>query len=181
MFRQSFHFALGVAAIALVLALGADISAYIVASALIAGLVLVHFKLRGMHLGPLEHILARLERPGVVAGYGALTFTAAALAILTLLSSQGQMLASLVILGFGDSASTFVGLGGKRKLFYNRRKTLEGSCAFFIASLPAVLFAGAPALLIAAAAAVAESLEARMDDNLIIAVVCIVGFRLLGG
>ncbi|MCX6769205.1 MAG: hypothetical protein NT051_00815, partial [Candidatus Micrarchaeota archaeon] len=124
---------------------------------------------------------ARFERPGVVPGYGAATFTAASLAILTMLPSQQQMLASLIILGVGDAASTFFGIRGKRKLPYNRKKTVEGSCAFFIFSLPSALFAGAPAVLVAASAALAESLEARMDDNLIIAVVCIVGFRLIGG
>jgi dolichol kinase len=179
-FRQFFHFFLSVLAIAIVLSFGVELSAYLVACALVFGLVLVHLKLRGMHLGPLERVLDRVERPGVVKGYGALTFTAAVLAILTLLSNQGQIIASLIILGFGDSASTFFGLNGKRRLPYNARKTYEGSLAFFFFSLPAVYFAGWPALLVAAAAALAESFESRMDDNLIISIVCVVLFRLVG-
>lgn len=179
-FRQLFHFSLSLVAMAIATLFGHETAAYIVACALIFGLVLVHLKLRGMHLGMLEHALDRVERPGVIKGYGALTFTAATLAILTLLPTEPQMLASLVILGFGDSASTFFGLQGKRKLPYNRRKTLEGSAAFFVFSLPAAYFAGLPAVLVAAAAALAESFESRMDDNLIIAVVCVVGFRLFG-
>jgi hypothetical protein len=37
-----------------------------------------------------------------------------------------------------------------------------------------------PAVAVAAAAALAESLESRIDDNLIIAAVCVIAFRLLG-
>jgi hypothetical protein len=50
-----------------------------------------------------------------------------------------------------------------------------------MASLPAAYFAGLPAVAVAAVAALAESFESDMDDNLVIAVVCVVGFRLLGG
>ena len=111
-----------------------------------------------------------------------MTFTAAVLCILTLLSSQPQILASLAILGIGDAASTIVGRRSKRKLSYNARKTMGGTLAFFLSSAPfAFLFAGAPALLVCALAALAESAEAKIDDNLIVAVACVVLFRLIGG
>ena len=147
------------------------------------GLVLVHIKLSYAHLGKhIEWLIERFERPGVVAGYGAMTFTAAVLCILTLLSSQPQILASLAILGIGDAASTIVGRRSKRKLPYNARKTYGGTLAFFIASAPfAFLFAGPAALIVASAAAIAESAESKIDDNLIIAVVCVILFRLIGG
>jgi dolichol kinase len=178
--RQAFHFCMGLMAIALVVSLGTLYAAYITSSILIFGLLLMHLKMRGMKLGPFEHFIGRFERSGVVEGYGAATFTAASLAIMTLLPSQSQVLSSLVILGFGDAASTAVGIHGKTKLGHNKRKTLEGSIAFFVASLPAALFAGAPAILVAALASAAESLESKMDDNLIIAVVCVIAFRLFG-
>ena len=57
---------------------------------------------------------------------------------------------------------------------------MEGSLAFFIACLPSALLSGAPALAVAAAASVAESLHSHIDDNLLIAIVCVVGFKLLG-
>jgi len=181
--RQIFHLVLGLALIAMVELLGVGLSAYIVSVSLIVGLVLVHIKLSYMHLGKgLEWLIERFERPGVVAGYGAMTFTAAVLCILTLLLHKEQILASLAILGIGDAASTIVGRRSKRKLPYNARKTYGGTLAFFLTSAPfAVYFAGIPALIVAAAAALSESAESKIDDNLIVAAVCVILFRLIGG
>jgi len=181
--RQIFHVLLGLGCIAMVQLIGVELSAYLASAALAVGLILVHIKLSYVHLGKgMEWLLGRFERPGALAGYGALTYNAAVLAILTLLSSQPQILASIAILGIGDAASTIIGRRSKRKLPYNARKTLGGTLAFFIFSAPiAFLFAGAPALLVAAAAALAESAESKIDDNLTIAVVCIILFRLVGG
>jgi len=181
--RQIFHLLLGILCIAMVQLLGVEMSAYLASVALIIGLVLVHIKLSYVHLGSgLEWLIERFERPGALAGYGALTYNAAVLAILTLLSSQPQILASLAILGIGDAASTIVGRRSKRKLPYNARKTYGGTLAFFLFSAPfAVYFAGAPALLVCAAAALAESAESKIDDNLIIAVACVILFRMIGG
>jgi len=181
--RQIFHLALGLALIAMVQLLGVELSAYVVSVSLIVGIVMVHIKLSYMHLGKhTEWLIERFERPGVVAGYGAMTFTAAVLCILTLLSSQPQILASLAILGIGDAASTIVGRRSKYKLPHNARKTYGGTLAFFIFSAPfAVYFAGLPALGVAAAAALAESAESKIDDNLIVAVACVILFRLIGG
>ncbi len=179
--RQAFHVFIGAVSIALVLALGVQAAAYFVGAILILGLLLVHMKLSGMRLGALDWLVARFERPGVTPGYGAMTMAAGVLAILTLISKPENILASLVILGLGDAASTIVGRKSRRTLPHNRKKTLGGSLAFFIASLPAFYFAGFPAIIVAALAAVAESLESDIDDNLIIAVVCVVAFRLLGG
>ena len=179
--RQVFHVAVGLCAIAMLEILGVQPCAYILGAILVLGLVLVHFKLSGRQLGPLEALVQRFERPGVTPGYGAMTITAGMLAIVTLLARKEQMIASLLILGLGDAASTLVGRRSRKKLPYSREKTWGGTAAFFIACLPAVCFAGWPALLVAAAAALAESLETNIDDNLAIAVVCVVGFKLLGG
>ena len=178
--RQLFHVFLGACSIALVLFLGIQLAAYVVGVILVLGLILVHMKLSGMWLGPLDAPIRRFERPGITPGYGALTIAAGTLAILTLLADRGQILASLLILGLGDAASTIAGVRSKRKLPYSKKKTYGGTIAFFICSLPAVYFAGWSAVIVAAAAALAESFETNVDDNLIISVVCVVAFRLLG-
>lgn len=178
--RQFFHVFAGLCAIALVEFFGVQFAAYAIGALLVLGLMLVHLKLSGRSLGPLEKLVDRFERPGVTPGYGALTIVAGILAILTLLSNKEHILASLVILGLGDAASTVFGKRSRKKLPYSRVKTLGGTAAFFLFSLPVVYFAGPSALLIAAAAAIAESLESNIDDNLTIAVVCVVLFRLLG-
>lgn len=178
--RQLFHIFLGGCSIALVLALGIQLASYVVGVVLVLGLIIMHMKLSSMWLGPLDGIIARFERPGITPGYGAMTIAAGTLAILTLLANREQILGSLVILGVGDAASTLVGRRSRQKLAWSRKKTAAGTVAFFVASLPAVYFAGWPAMLVAAAAALAESLESNVDDNLIISVVCVVAFRLLG-
>jgi dolichol kinase len=178
--RQAFHILVGFASIALVGIFGVQLAAYIVGTILVLGLMLVHLKLSGVGLGPLEHLMERFERPGVTPGYGALTITAGCLAILTMLSSKEQIIASLFILGVGDAASTIVGRRSKRKLPYSRVKTCGGTAAFFLCCLPTALVAGWEAVVVSAAAALAESLESDIDDNLVISVVCVVLFRLLG-
>lgn len=178
--RQFFHIFLGAASIALVLLLGVELAAYVVGVALVLGLILVHMKLSGMGLGPLEGLVKRFERPGITPGYGAMTIAAGVLAITTLLSDRGQILASIAILGLGDAASTVVGRRSRKRLPYSKKKTYWGTIAFFVCALPAVYFAGWTAVAVAAAAALAESLETNVDDNLIISVVCVVAFRLVG-
>lgn len=179
--RQVFHIFLGICAIALAEFFGVESAAYAVAVILLAGIILVHMKLSGMGLGPLDWLVERFERPGVTPGYGAMTMAAGALAILTLVMRREQILASLCILGFGDAGSTLVGLRSRKRLPWSKNKTLGGTLAFFLFSLPAVYFAGLPALAVAAPAALAESLESNIDDNLVIAVVCVVASGLLAG
>ncbi len=177
--RQIFHVFLGLASMFLVLFFGITIATYTVGIILCLGLVLVHLKLSNVMLGPLERLINAFERPGVTPGYGAMTIAAATLAILTLLVDINYIMASLIILGFGDAASSYFGRRSKKKLFYSRNKTIGGTAAFFLACIPAVYFAGWWALAVAGAAALAESLESRVDDNLVIAVVCVIGFRLV--
>lgn len=178
--RQALHLAVCLFSMAMVAFLGVQPSAYIVGAVLLAGLCLVHLKLVRRSIGPLEKLVDRFERPGVTPGYGAMTIAAGTLAIMTLIAKPEQILASLIVLGAGDSISNVVGRRGSHKLQHNHEKTYEGSLAFFLSSLPSALFAGIPAVIVAALAATAESLHTNVDDNLLIAIVCVVGFRLLG-
>lgn len=178
--RQFLHFFFSVCCIALVELFGVALSVYAVCAIFVIGLMLFNMRFLRMKIWVVEKLLERFERKNVLAGYGAMTFTAAVLLLLTLLAEKEHVLASLVIVGFGDAASTFFGRRSKRKLPYSKKKTYGGTAAFFIASLPAVYFAGIPALLVAALAALAESLDIKIDDNLAIATVCVVAFRLIG-
>lgn len=178
--RQILHILLGISAMLLVEFLGTQLASYVIGAVLLVGIILVHLKLSGKALGPLERFVERFERPGVTPGYGAMTFAAGSLAIITLVAEREAMLASLFMLGFGDAFSTLAGVRSRRKLPYSRNKTYGGTAAFFLSSLPAVYFAGWVAVPVAAVAAFAESLESHIDDNLVVAIVCVVGFRLAG-
>jgi dolichol kinase len=165
---------------ALVAFLGREAAAMAVGAILVGGLVLVHLKLSKIRLGPLERAVARFERPGVTPGYGALSIAAGVLAILTLLPDASQIYASLIILGFGDAASTLVGRRSRKKLPYNKRKTIGGTLAFLVFSLPAILYAGPSAIIVCLAAALMEGTDLGVDDNLTVPLACVLVFRLLG-
>jgi len=77
--------------------------------------------------------------------------------------------ASILILAFGDTAAGFVGRNmGRLKNPLNKKKTIEGSLAFFATSLfAAMLFVSTPtAIIVAFLVAIIESLPLKINDNL---------------
>ena len=90
-----------------------------------------------------------------------------------------EIAAAIVALAAGDSAATIFGIRGRHPLPYNRRKTVEGSVAFFVFSLPACLFVGWMGVALAAIAAAVESLATPVDDNLLIPITAILFFIII--
>ncbi|GAB4307896.1 MAG: SEC59/DGK1/VTE5 family protein [Methanobacteriaceae archaeon] len=81
--------------------------------------------------------------------------------------------ATIIILVFGDAASTLIGKRfGKIKLPYHKYKTLEGSLAFLIVGFLGALFQVplTPAFFGALSGTIAEAYS-PLDDNLVIPVV----------
>lgn len=78
-------------------------------------------------------------------------------------------LLSITVLALGDSFSTAVGIFGKRRIFYNRKKTWEGTLAGFAASFVGCFLIN-PYLALPAALTgmIVESLPLKTDDNLTI-------------
>ncbi|MCX8197356.1 MAG: phosphatase PAP2 family protein [Candidatus Micrarchaeota archaeon] len=175
--RQLVHLASCIAAAAMLFFAGPGFALHAVAAIATAGMLLSWMQLFWKSK-LLSAVLLRLDRQTNIPGYGAITLFLGILAILSLLPSKEQMAAALVVLGAGDAASTFIGKKGKIRLPYNNAKTAEGSAAFFVASLPSALFVGWKALPVILAASLAESLSST-DDNLLISLVCVVGFALL--
>ncbi len=117
------------------------------------------------------------ERKNVrFAGYGAFWYVVGALLLAIFLDNAHEIAAAIVALAAGDSAATIFGILGRHHLPHNRRKTWEGSLAFFVFSLPASLFVGWIGILLAAIAAAVESLDTPVDDNLLIPVAAILFF-----
>ncbi|MCX8198336.1 MAG: phosphatase PAP2 family protein [Candidatus Micrarchaeota archaeon] len=179
--RQAVHFSACAALVIFAFAFGTEAAFYLVSALFFAGILLSHFALSGTSIPVASQMLSWLEREDGKAGFGALSLAAGCLAILAVLPSLSQAAAAIWILGAGDSASTFFGRRGKIPLFYNKKKTAEGTAAFFLACLPAALLAGWEALAVSAAAAFLESLQADADDNLSVSVCCLVGLEMLGG
>ncbi len=112
-------------------------------------------------------VFEKFERSG--GNYrGAFYFYLASAVSLFLFSQQVAVL-SITVLALGDSFSTAVGIFGKKKIFYNRKKTWEGTIAGFIASFAGCFFIN-PALALPAAfvGMLVESLPLKIDDNLTI-------------
>ncbi len=95
------------------------------------------------------------------------------------ISDANEIAAAILTLGLGDSAATIFGIRGVHPLPYNQRKTIEGSFAFLIFSLPSCLLIGWAGIPLALLTAVAESLPVPCDDNLLIPIAAALFFNLL--
>jgi len=95
--------------------------------------------------------------------------------------------AAIAIISIGDMAAKLVGAQlGRHHIFFNKRKTYEGSIAgFALAALGALAFVPiSPALIGAAAGMLTEALPLGIDDNLSVplaAGLSITGFQILVG
>jgi dolichol kinase len=112
-------------------------------------------------------------------GYGAFWYVVGTLLLALSLGNVNEIAAAIVTLAAGDSAATIFGIQGRHSLPYNRRKTVEGSVAFFVFCLPACLFVGWIGIALAALAAVVESLSTPVDDNLLIPITAILFFLVI--
>jgi dolichol kinase len=90
-----------------------------------------------------------------------------------------KITAAILTLSLGDSAATIFGIRGIHPLPYNRRKTIEGSFAFLIFSLPSCLLVGWAGFPLALVTAVAESLPIPIDDNLLIPITAVLFFIII--
>ncbi|MEM4348287.1 MAG: phosphatase PAP2 family protein [Candidatus Anstonellaceae archaeon] len=170
--RQIVHFAACAGIAAIVWIFGATFGAVLTCVFLALGMIISWLHTAGFRFA--DFFLALFDRPSLVPGYGAITLFAGALAAITLLPLNEEIVASIFILGAGDAASTLIGRKGQIKLPYNKSKTAEGTLSFLAACLPVAAF-GTHSLLVAALAAVAESFQ-NGDDNLLISLVCVLGF-----
>jgi dolichol kinase len=169
-------------------------SSWLAPEALVAGMLAVGYCIaylykRGVRLPVFATLVDMAEREDVKKhspGRGTFRFFFGVLATMlifgTLLGSPFYLVASgILVLALGDSMSTLAGKRlGRRKLPYNREKSVEGSLigagyAFLGVLLYLAIFHGVEAghaakLALAAAAAgmFVESLPLRIDDNFLI-------------
>lgn len=179
--RQLFHLLMGAV-------FGVLIYLEIVKWVFLALLLLLFLLIASIHkkfpITGLSWLLLQLERPKVLPGAGAIQMTFGML-ITTLIFEPHIAGAAIMILGFGDSVSTFVGKKyGEIKLTHNRRKSLEGSLSGFLAALVASSFLVGleMAFLGSFIGMFFESFNDRMglDDNIIVPVTAGIAMMLVG-
>ena len=144
---------------------------------LFIGCIMIFVMQKGRKIPIADWLEEKFERKNVrFPGYGAFWYVVGALLVALFLGNAHEIAAAIVALAAGDSAATIFGILGSHRLPYNRRKTREGSLAFFVFSLPACLFVGWIGIALAAIAAIVESLDTPVDDNLLIPVTAIIFF-----
>ena len=141
----------------------------------VAGLIISYGYKKGVRFPVISTIVDSTEREGIIEkfpGKGALTFFFGSLLVLLLFGSDLNVAAAaIIILALGDSFSTLVGKRyGRHKLFYSREKSVEGSVGGFVpAFLGALIFVSPQIALVGAVVGMAaESLPAKIEDNIII-------------
>jgi dolichol kinase len=150
-------------------------------AAILAGLLAMHLVLRAHRLPFVTWFIESFEREGVRApGFGSAWYAMGVLFATVSIQGIAPLSAVICILAFGDSLSTIIGRRGTHPLPYNRKKTIEGSIAFFLGSLSACYFLGPLAVPLALACALAESLPLPFDDNIVVPAAAILFFMAVG-
>jgi len=167
--RQLFHLVVGLLTIAVLYSFGRTFMVTAAFFTLLAGTLLINSWFVGRKYRIVGWFIKRFERRDVLfPGWGSACYTAGILIPLAFLSDINQIAAVIFIIAVGDSFSTMVGRFGKHSLPYNKKKSLEGTAAFFFSSLPSWFFIGVSSVPLAIIGAVVESLGLEIDDNLTI-------------
>ncbi len=179
--RQFLHMCIGVFAILVFVFLGRQAAWYIFFAALLLAITLLGLIISGVKLGFTTSVFRMLSRARTSDFHEydlGLVWLLGGISLILLTLDGPAAIVSLVALGIGDSLSTFFGKQGKNRLPHNRMKTWEGSFSMFGSCLPAVLLFGWLGIVWAVLVAFVESLPIKLDDNLTIALFCVVFFLL---
>ena len=175
--RKLFHSFFGLMLVSILFNFGRDILILFLSLMLLVGSIMIIWMQRGNRIPIADWFEETFERKNVrFPGYGAFWYVVGTLLLALSLNSAYEIAAVILTLALGDSAATIFGIRGMHFLPYNRRKTVEGSLAFFIFSLVSCLFVGWIGILLAFSTAVAESLPFPCDDNLVIPITAILFF-----
>ncbi|VVB59041.1 Uncharacterised protein [Candidatus Anstonella stagnisolia] len=185
--RQLYHIFIGLCFITTLLLFGKGMLLFLLMPCALFVLCIVHLKHLHARIPIVDDLLLRMERTDAPSqGAGSLWYVCGMLLLASFLQNDAALACSLFILAIGDGVSTLVGKHfGKHPIPYNKKKTMEGSLAFFLSCTPVFFLGGLPALLVAAACTVVESLphdfgKIRLDDNLTISLACLLLFGAMG-
>ena len=133
------------------------------------GLVLTQLKFQKFKLPVIDGFLVFLDRNEKIPARGGLSYVSGVL-FLVAASNFNFALGVIAILAFGDGMATVVGISGKHRLPYNKKKTFEGLVAFNLAAIASSMFflGLEQAVLYSLIFSVIESIDSKVDDNLLI-------------
>lgn len=178
--RQAIHLFVSVAALIILLIMSRNWLIGFIFIVLVVGSILINKKTRNKKIHLIDWFVKEFERNDVrVPGWGSACIATGVLILVAFLKDTSAIAAGFVVLGLGDGLATIIGGKGKYRLPWNRNKTVEGTTAFFLGSLPAWIFIGITALPLAIITAIAESIDTGIDDNLLIPIVCVIVLSVL--
>lgn len=121
-------------------------------------------------------ILSSFERNVEIFGLGALYLAVGTAFLLGFIHNLHFVIIGIAALLLADPIATIVGMNvGGAKLFYNKKKSVLGTLAFFlVVTLVGYPFIGAYSVLFGAVLALVESVKIPFDDNLTIPIAMII-------
>jgi len=127
-----------------------------------------------------EKMFKEHERPNTLPFKGATEFFIGCF-LATVIFEPTIAIAAIAVLSLADAMSTLIGsYYGKHKLPINRKKTFEGSTAFFLTAIFVLLFFANPlkALAVAILATFAEMIP-KIDDNITVPLIVGIAMTLI--
>ena len=175
--RDVAHALFGTSMVVIALMLGVPAAEVILLCCLFIGMVCIQLRIKKAPIPIIDHLFDVLERPGVMPAMGAFTYVVGALLALSFLPAM-QACAVIAALAWGDSSATVFGtLFGKTKWFHNKKKSIIGTVSFMLfGGIAANLIIGPIGFLLAAILATVETVDSKIDDNLLIPVVGVLFF-----
>ena len=177
--RRKLVHASGVFLIFIIIWLGKWNAALIILSMAVAFLLLGEYRknrekykiIKSKELDEIEETMEKMfkehERPNTLPFKGAIEFFIGCF-LATVIFEPITAIAAIAVLSLSDAVSTLIGsYHGKHKLPVNKKKTFEGSAAFFLTSIFVLWFFVNPlkAVIVAILATLAEMMP-KIDDNL---------------
>lgn len=167
--RQLFHAVFGIL-IAMSIYLLKEFSLIFLITLLIVAIVSSYLEKRGSRIPAITWIINTFGRSKEIPAKGVIFFIMGALLTFLIFPIE-VVVPALIILSLGDSFATMIGKQyGKRKIFYNKEKSWEGTLAgIFAAFIGVSFFVGLNVAFIASLiAGIFESIDFKVDDNLVI-------------
>lgn len=179
--RQLFHIVIGLVLIAMLAYIGRNKTMAITFMVIVIGSVLINRKAIGKKLWIFDDVYEKFEREGSrVPGWGPAWYLVGTLIAMVFLKDINQIAAIIFVLAIGDGFSTLIGIKSKTALPYNSKKTIAGTMAFFISSLPAYIFIKETVIPVALLATIVESLPLDIEDNITIPLSLVLLFYAMG-
>lgn len=178
--RKVNHVGMGILFIFILFYFGRIPLLYFLIVLLLTGSIIIFLMHRGRRMPIASWMVDRFEREEArFPGYGAFWYVVGSLLLVLSVADPNEIASAVVVLALGDAAATLFGIrNGRHRHRYNPEKTVEGTAAFFIFSLPACIFSGWEGAALAALGAIVESLPLPVDDNLTIPLAAILFFSL---